>query len=122
MQFSHLRISDVHSSLNEPIFCIINADSGDHKLSVLHHSADSGWPALGTHLNPSLLTPTQHHHHTTLPLIEHLYEVLYEVLCNSHHRALSNNEALPLLIALCKFFMTIVLIDVQLHIACVTTQ
>ena len=97
---SHLRISDSKISLNEAVICTVNADSGQNKLSILHHSSGSGWPVLGTQLHPSLLTPTQHHHHTTLPLIQHLHKVLH---C-SRHRALDNDEALPQFIAMWKKF------------------
>ena len=53
-------------------------------------------PILGTHLHPSLLTPTQHHHHTTLPLIDHLHKVPHSVL----HWTLSYDETFLLLVAL----------------------
>ena len=106
MPVSHLRIDDCNISLNEAIISIINADSGHHKLSILHHSAGSGWPVLGTHLHPSLLTPTQHHHYATLPLIEHLHKVPH---CG-HHWALSNDETFLLLIALC------IIIIIMLHV------
>ena len=97
---SYLRIGDSNGSLNEAIVCVVNADSGHDKLSILHHSTGSGRPVLGTHLHPSLLTPTQHHHHTTFPLIQHLHKVLH---CSCHW-TLSNDESFPLLIALYKNF------------------
>ena len=93
---NYLRLCDSNFSLNEAITRVTDAHSRDNELSILHHSADSGWPVLSTHLHSSLLTPTQHHHHTTLPLIEHPHQVS----CCVGHWALSNDETFLLLVAL----------------------
>ena len=98
LNVSYLRISDCNGSLYEAIVCFVNADSGHHKLSILHHSTSSGGPVLGTHLHSFLLTRTQHHYHTTLSVIEYLHKV---PRC-SHHWALSNDEAVPPFVALMK--------------------
>ena len=91
----YLWISDGYDSLSECII-FIYAHSGDQELSILYHGPSRAWPVLGTHLHPSLLTPTQHHHHTTLPLIQHLHKVP----CSDHHWTLSNDETFSLLVAL----------------------